>query len=190
MLWDLLIKALFLRMLYIAGSLFLLYFYAKNLDLFRFENINKVKKELDLKLSILKKLNAKTNYVFIPNENNDGLKKEVSNLKKRNEELEDAISLLIKEKHLFENDKINLDSKKEELQKEKSKQEKNNVEFNEKKKEAIERKEFIKNDLSLLKAEIVNLKKKEIFQREESIESVNSKLKTETTSSKKKKKRK
>ena len=76
------------------------------------------------------------------------------------------------------------------MQKEKSKQEKNNVEFNEKKKEAIERKEFIKNDLSLLKAEIVNLKKKEIFQREESIESVNSKLKTETTSSKKKKKRK
>ena len=190
MLWDFLTKALFLRMLYIAGSLFLLYFYAKNLDLFRFENINKAKKELNLKLSILKKLNAKTNYVFIPNENNDALKKELHNLMKKNEELQDAIYLLIKENHLFENDKINLSSQKEELQKEKSNQEKINGSFKEKKKETIEKKEFIKNDLSFLKAEIANLKKKEIFQREESIESVNSKFKTETKSSKKKKKRK
>ncbi len=164
MLWDFLTKALFLRMLYIAGSLFLLYFYAKNLDLFRFENLNKAKKELNLKLSILKKLHTKTNYVFIPNENNDALKKELHNLMKKNEELQDAISLLIKEKHLFENDKINLSSQKEELQQEKSNQEKINGSFKE--------------------------KKKEIFQREESIESVNSKFKTETKSSKKKKKRK
>ena len=101
MLWDFLTKALFLRMLYIAGALFFLYFYAKNLDLFKFENINKAKKELNLKLSVLKKLHTKTNYVFIPNENNDALKKELHSLKKKNEELQEYISLLIKEKHIL-----------------------------------------------------------------------------------------
>lgn len=160
MLWDFLTKALFLRMLYIAGALFFLYFYAKNLDLFKFENINKAKKELDLKLSVLKKLHTKTNYVLVYNENNDALKKELHSLKKKNEELQESISLLIKEKYILENDKIRLSSQKEELQQEKSNQEKINGSFKEKKKETIEKKEFIKNDLSLLKAEIENLKKK------------------------------
>ena len=160
MFWEFIKSSLFFRILYIASSLTFLYFYARNLNFFKFIDVENELKELNSKISCITKLKKEDKTIPIPTKNNDELKQEYNSLQEQNVSLSSNISSLTKEKDSLEKKKMELTTTNNNLQ-EKFEEVKNiNDDFIEEKQEWEEKLKIIKTDIAEVENENEALKKK------------------------------
>ncbi len=160
MFWEFVKSSLFFRILYIASSLTFLYFYARNLNFFKFIDVENELKELNSKIFYIINLRKKDSAIPAPSKNNDELKQECNSLREQNNSLSSNISSLTKEKDSLEKKKVELTTMNKTLQ-EKFDEIKNiNDDFIEEKQEWEKKLKFIKNDIAEVENENEALKKK------------------------------
>lgn len=155
-----LLYALFFRIVFVFLALSFLYLYSRGLEIFK-EKIKFVDdKELESRVSLIKKIKGDNKEIYIPNENADGLEKECQSLVRENVSLSNSISLLAREKESLKNKKTELIAKNTVLLAKLDEAKKINSELTNEKQDWQEKFKCVKTDIDKLKNENVALEQR------------------------------